>query len=37
MFENRHFDFKRKSWYIGEGQEGKNLIQNSIKAFYAHF
>lgn len=34
MFENRHFDFKRKSWHIGNDAEAKRTVHKSIKSFY---
>ena len=34
MFENRHFDIHRKSWYIGEDKEAQNKIMTTITNFY---
>ena len=34
IFDNRHFDTKRKSWFIGENEEGRNKIETTINEFY---
>lgn len=30
MFKDRHFDTYKKSWYIGEGQEAKDKIWDTL-------
>ena len=34
MFENRHFDYKRKSWYLGTDAKARQIVDDSIKSFY---
>ena len=33
-FMNRHFDIKKKSWYIGENKEGIQVVRKTINDFY---
>ena len=31
---NRHFDTKKKSWYIGENTQGIETCKQTIESFY---
>ena len=34
MFDNRHFDTKRETWYIGDDEKGRDQINETVDKFY---
>jgi hypothetical protein len=30
MFDNRHFDIGRESWYIGDDEQGRDKINETV-------
>ena len=34
MFDNRHFDNSRQSWFIGDNENGRDQIKSTVANFY---
>jgi len=34
IYEDRHFDIRRNSWYIGEDKKGHETLSNTMLKFY---
>lgn len=34
IFENRHFDTTKKSWYIGDNTKGIEELNKTLDSFY---
>ena len=34
IYEERHFDIRRKSWYIGEDEKAHETLRNTMLKFY---
>ena len=35
IYNERHHDIRKKCWYIGEGDEARQRLKDTMEAFYA--